>query len=126
MTTVPLQNMLAKIDRGLASRNERTRWKAAIALSHVAASDPEIAWPLVIRHGSRRHADVRMAIGVCVLEDILETHFDAFFPRVAATARSNRWFRDSFSSCRPCGLARSPRNIKLWRRLLRETDDKAI
>ncbi len=124
MPSVRLQNLLVKIDRGLASRHERTRWQAAISLGELAESDPESVWTLVVRHGSRRHDDVRMAIATCVLEHLLEYHFDAFFPRVAATARSSQWFRDTFSSCYQLGQAELPRNAKRWRRLLRETDDK--
>lgn len=126
MPSVRIQNMLVKIDRGLASRHERTRWQAAIALGRLADSDPESVWTLVVRHGSRRHSDVRMAIATCVLEHLLEHHFDTFFPRVAATARSSRWFRNTFSSCYRFGQAELSRNARLWRRLLRETDEKAI
>jgi len=117
--------MLAKIDRDLASRSEHTRWQAAIALGEIAVSDPDSVWPLVVRHGSRRHKDVRTAIGVCVLEEILEAHFDSFFPRVSATVRGDHLFRDTFSYCYKTGQAKLPRNAKRWRNLLRETDDKA-
>jgi len=84
----PSPQTLKKIDRELASRSEHTRWQAAIALGEFAASDPERIWPLVLKHGSRRHADARMAIATCVLEHILEHHFDAFFSRVADAART--------------------------------------
>ena len=64
--------MLTVIDRNLASRSEHARWQAAIALGELAQSAPDRIWPLVLKHGSRRHADVRMAIATCVLEHILE------------------------------------------------------
>ena len=120
MPSVRLQNMLVKIDRGLASRHERTRWQAAIALGELAESDPECVWTLVVRHGSRRHADTRMAIATCVLEHLLEYHFDAFFPRIADVTRQNRWFRDTFGLCWRMGQAELPRNARRWRRLERE------
>ena len=125
MPSVRLQNLLVKIDRGLASRHERSRWQAAIALGELAESDPESAWGLVVSHGSRRLGDVRIAIATCVLEHLLERQFDAFFPRVAATARSSRWFRETFRSCWRMGQAELPRNAKRWQRLLRELDEKA-
>jgi len=138
MTSVRLQNMLVKIDRGLASRHERTRWQAAIALGEIAEKDPESVWILVERHGSRRHKDVRVAIATCVLEHLLEYHFDAFFPRVTETVRGSRWFRDTFSYCYQLGQAKLSRNAKQWRKLqgvderrwrrleklLRESDDE--
>ena len=124
MTSVRLQNMLVKIDRGLASRHERTRWLAAIALRELMESDPESVWPLVVSHGSRRHGDVRMAIATCVLEHLLEHHFDSFFPRVAVVAHNNRQFRDTFRCCYQMGQAELPRNARRWRKLLKETDKK--
>jgi hypothetical protein len=127
MPSVRLQNMLVKIDRGLASRHERTRWQAAIALGELAESAPESVWTLVVSHGSRRHGDVRMAIATCVLEHLLEHHFDAFFPRVAIVAKNSRWFSDTFSCCYQMGQAESPRNARRWKRLrkrLREIHDK--
>jgi hypothetical protein len=114
---------LTSIDRELASRCEHARWQAAIALGEFAESEPERIWPLVVKHGSRRHADARMAIATCVLEHILEHHFDAFFPRVVATARSSRWFHDTFRSCWRIGQAELPRNARRWRRLKREIHD---
>jgi hypothetical protein len=117
MTSVRLQNKLVKIDRGLASRHERTRWQAAIALGKVAESDPESVWILVERHGSRRHKDVRVAIATCVLEHLLEYHFDAFFPRVSKAVKGSRWFRDTFSYCYQLGQASLPRNGKRFRKL---------
>jgi len=113
---------LAKIDGDLVSRDEGTRWQAAITLGELAELDPERIWPLVVKHGSRRHADARMAIATCVLEHILEHHFDIFFPRVAAIARSDKWFRTTFGSCWQMGEAESPRNIKLWNKLEKDLD----
>lgn len=116
----PSAASLRQIDQGLASRSERRRWQAAIALGDFAASEPERIWQLVLKHGSRRCADVRMAIATCVLEHILEHHFDAFFPRVAEAARSNRWFWDTAQSCWLMGDAELPQNAATWDRLMRE------
>ena len=115
--------VLAKIDRHLASGNEHARWQAAITLGEFAEPSPERIWPLVLKHGSRRQADARMAIATCVLEHILEYHFDAFFPRVSDAARTSRWFRETFRSCWRMGRAQSPRNARRWRRLERELDE---
>ena len=115
--------MLTVIDRDLASRSEHARWQAAIALGELAQSAPDRIWALVLKHGSRRHADVRMAIATCVLEHILEYHFDAFFPIVADATRRNQWFRDTFRSCWRMGQADVPRNARRWRGLKRELDE---
>ena len=121
MTCSP--RLLARIDRDLASRDERTRWQAAIALGEFVESQPEKIWPVIVRHGSRRHADTRMAIATCVLE---QYHFDAFFPLVAEVARSSHWFGNTFRLCWAMGEAELPKNIKRWRKLERELEDRPI
>jgi len=113
-------SMLNKIDGHLASRSEHTRWQAAIALGELAESAQVRIWPLVLKHGSRRHADTRMAIATCVLEHILEYHFDTFFPRVADAARSSCLFADTAGSCWLMGRSELPRNARRWRRLISE------
>jgi hypothetical protein len=121
----PSPRILKKIDRELLARSEYTRWQAAIALGEFVYLHPEDIWPLVLTHGSRRHADARMAIATCVLEHILEHHFDAFFPRVADAARSSRWFAVTTSSCWQMGQVALPQNARKWRNLMRELEKRA-
>ena len=111
---------LKMIDRALESRSQRARWQAAIALGEFVASDPERVWPLVVKHGSRRHADVRMAIATCVLEHLLELHFNTFFSRIENTAQSSFWFANTTGSCWQMGQAELPRNASRWRSLIGE------
>ena len=70
---------IAAIDRGLSSKVEKTRWKSAIALGEYCKSDPKNVWPLIVKYGSSRKTDTRTAIATCVLEHILEYHFDPYF-----------------------------------------------
>jgi len=56
---------LTKVDRELASRSEHARWQAAIALGEFATPDPERIWPLVVKHGSRRHAIAGLTSPAC-------------------------------------------------------------
>ena len=109
---------LKVIDRALESRSQRARWQAAIALGEFVASDPERVCPLVVKHGSRRHADVRMAIATCVLEHLLELHFNTFFSRIENAARSSFWFAATTGSCWQMGQAELPQNASRWRRLM--------
>jgi hypothetical protein len=115
----PTARILKKIDRELSARSEYTRWQAAIALGEFVYFHPEDIGPLVHKHGSRRHADARMAIATCVLEHILEHHFDAFFPRVADAALSSRWFANTTCSCWQMGQAALPENARKWKKLMR-------
>jgi hypothetical protein len=116
----PSARILKKIDRELSARSEETRWQATIALGEFVYLQPEDIWPLVLKHGSRGLGDARMAIATCVLEHILEHHFDAFFPRVAEAARSSRWFANTTCSCWQMGQAAFPQNARKWKKLMRE------
>jgi hypothetical protein len=63
---------------------EDPRWQAVIQISHFVAEEPEVVWPFVLRWGSHEDEDLRTAIATCLLEHLLEYHFDLIFPRVEA------------------------------------------
>jgi hypothetical protein len=71
-----------------------------------APRDPELC------RRSREHPDedLRAAIGTCALEHRLEEHFDAFFPRVEAAARSSLALADTVLRCWKLGEAELPAN----------------
>ena len=113
---------LKKIDGDLLSRRERTRWLGAIALGEFAESDPKAIWPLTIKHGSRRHADVRIAIATCVLEHILEYPFEKFFERVANAAKDSASLADTARSCWLMGRSELRRNTERWEKLMTQLE----
>jgi len=61
---------------------QRKRWENR--WENYAEANPEMIWPLVVKHGSSDNAEVRAAIATCVLEHILEYHFEHYFPMVEA------------------------------------------
>ena len=67
-----------------------------------------------------------MAIATCVLEHILEHHFDSFFPRVETLARQNRWFHETFEACWQFGQSALPGNSKRWRDLAASSPIKPL
>jgi hypothetical protein len=84
------------------------RWQAVIAVAEFIEAEPEAVWSFILRWGSSEDQDLRMAIATCALEHLLEHHFDAFISRVEETARENRLFARTVSSCWKLGQSEEP------------------
>lgn len=113
------QLTIQEIDIALALGDETGVWRAAEALGEYAKTDPDAIWPLVVKHASGANPEVRSAIATCVLEHVLEHHFDRYFPLVEAIVRSgNRCFAEAFKTCWKFGHAEEPDRAKRWDELL--------
>lgn len=99
---------------------EDPRWKAIIEVSQFTQQEPEAIWPFVLRWGSHEDADLRAAVATCLLEHLLEYHFDLIFPRVEAAARSNVLFGKTTAQCWKLGSANEPRRAERFDRLRSE------
>jgi len=86
------------------------RWQAIIQVGEFANSAPAAIWSFIQRWGASPDSDLRDAIATCLLEHLLEHHFDDFFPKVESEAQSNPLFGDCFSRCWPLGQSDSPAN----------------
>jgi hypothetical protein len=84
------------------------RWQAIIEVAMSAEREPEAIWPFVLKWGSHEDEDVRAAIATCLLEDLLQYHFDLLFPRVALAARSSEFFAKTTAMCWKFGEAAEP------------------
>lgn len=100
------------------------RWQAIIAVAEYIPTDPEGVWSFVRQWGGHSQDDLRAAIATCVLEHLLEHHFDTIFPRVEAWARSDPAFADTTSRCWLFGEAKVPANASRFRALLVECDGR--
>ncbi len=110
---------LNEIDNDLGSPDENTRWQAAIALGQYCEDNPELIWSLVVKWGSSADDDVRSAISTCVLEHILEYHFEEYFHKTSEIVQSgNMYFRDTLGGCYKFGQAKLPHNSKRFDQLL--------
>ena len=76
-----------------------SRWQAVIAVAEFIEIEPKVVWSFAKRWGCSSDADLRMAISTCVLEHLLEHHFDVFIGRVEEAARADRLFGDMVTSC---------------------------
>lgn len=84
------------------------RWQAIIAVANFVEAEPEAVWRFALRWGASPDPDLRMAIATCVLEHILEYHFDRFITRVEEAALADRWFGDTVSHCWKFGQTKEP------------------
>jgi hypothetical protein len=82
-----------------AEGEEDARWQAIIAIGDFVESDPEPVWAFVERWGKHPDDDLRAAIATCLLEHLLEHHFDSVLPRVERLARSDRRFAETLGMC---------------------------
>jgi hypothetical protein len=75
------------------------RWQAIIRVGEFIKTQPEAVWQFAHRWGKHAQADVRRAVATCLLEHLLERHFDLIFPRVRRAALASVRFADTFRSC---------------------------
>jgi proteasome lid subunit RPN8/RPN11 len=94
------------------------RWQAIIAIGEFIDSEPEAVWTFISRWGGYPDSDLRMAIATCLLEHLLEYHFDAFFPRVEQRALADALFAKTFCSCWKFGQAKNRKRAARFDRLV--------
>jgi len=100
------------------------RWQAVIAVAEFVETESEAVWSFVVRWGCSSDADLRMAIATCVLEHLLEHHFDAFISRVEEVARANRFFAGTVKSCWKAGQSEEPSHAGRLERLVASLRDE--
>jgi hypothetical protein len=99
---------------------EDPRWQAIIQIGVFAEREPVLIWPFVLKWGSHEDEDVRAAIATCLLEHLLEYHFDVIFASAESAARSNAFFRDTLKQCWKFGQAKEPDRAERFDCLLAE------
>ena len=58
------------------------RWQAMIVVGEYIDCDPEAVWEVVLEHGESPDEDMRAAVATVLLEHLLDSHFEAYFPRL--------------------------------------------
>jgi hypothetical protein len=104
---------------------EDARWQAIIQVAMFAEREPEVIWPFVLKWGSHEEEDVRAAIATCLLEDLLQYHFDVLFPLVASAAKSNEFFAKTTAMCWKFGEAAEPTRAVTRRTLFPQENSRS-
>ena len=94
------------------------RWQVILGVGEYSQSDPESVWSFIERWGQHEDADLRMAIGLCLLEHLLGYHFELIFPHVEQVAMKSGRFADTFRHCRKMGEAKATDRAARWDALL--------
>jgi hypothetical protein len=96
------------------------RWQAIIGVAEHIQRHPDEVWRFTRKWGAHPNADLRMAVATCLLEHLLECHFERFFPLVSQGCRDSKRFADTFKSCWEFGQSTSRRDVKRFRALQKE------
>ena len=110
---------------GIPATGQDARWQAVIRIGEYTESHPEDVWQFVARWGTHEQDDVREAIATCLLEHLLEHHFDLIFPRVLEFTRENEMFADTFCRCWKFGESEDPANARRFDALQLQCQSKA-
>lgn len=126
MIKMNLERAIQKANRllpGKAAPNGKRdpRWQAIIAVGGFIDSNPLPVWEFAAKWGRHPNADVRSAISTCLLEHLLEYHFDVIFPRVQEAVQTSKRFRATLGDCWRLGQAKTPKNTKRLDRLTRKS-----
>jgi hypothetical protein len=102
------------------------RWQAIIRVAEFVESEPDELWHFAQRWGASPDPDLRAAIATCLLEHLLEHHFTYLFQRVAAAARADPRFADTFLQCWRFGQTLEPQNAAQLDGLVRDLGGPSI
>jgi hypothetical protein len=123
-----VQRAIARAERVLPGRETKRgvcpRWQAIIAVGEFIESDPIPVSEFALKWARRRGRDLGTAIHCCLIEHLLEHHFELVFPRMRKAARESArvadLFIDLWKSPFVFGQATQPDNLKRLRRLSSE------
>ena len=101
------------------------RWQAVIAVADFIETDPEEVWAFAKRWGGYPHdEDLRMAIATCILEHLLEYHFERIFPRAREVALADPAFGYTVRACWKFGQTKEPANEARFDALIAELEEQ--
>ena len=92
--------------------NEDPRWQAIIEISDFIESNPKEILEFVLKWGGHENEDIRNAVASCLLEHLLEYHFELVFPQIKDAARRSSLFGDMVSRCFRFGQSEEVENSK--------------
>jgi hypothetical protein len=117
---------IAALEKDFGSKSEKRRWQAAIELGEYCEKEPEKVWTVVLKYGSSKNADVRTAVATCVLEHLLEYHFEIYFSKSVAVIKSgNRIFGETLAMCRKFGELEKKSNSAKFDRFVKQFSAQA-
>ena|SRR5689334_15158601 len=102
------------------------RWRSIIAVAEHIEQHPEEVWRFTRKWGASADADLRAAVATCLLEHLLERHFDRIFPLVSEACDCSRRFAAVFRMCWELGQTTQRGNLERFRRLKGEVGGSSV
>ena len=84
------------------------RWQAIIAVGEFVETEPEAVWTFISKWGRSADRDLRTAVATCLLEHLLQHHFDDYIVRVERLAREDPLFARTVAACWKFGQSEEP------------------
>ena len=114
-----------KLNAKIVADNEKnSMWQSIIKLSDFIEVAPDNIWKFVAKWGNHESEDVRDAIATCLLEHLLELHFEAYFPKLEKEVLNDKLFHDMFCRCWSFGKSATPVNKENFEDLCNKADQK--
>ncbi len=84
----------------IPDRRNTCRWQALIVIGGFIERDPENVWRIICEYGSSNDGDMRTAVAVLLLEELLDWNFRKYFPRAKTRViGGDRLFAETLSRC---------------------------
>ena len=93
------------------------RWQAIISIADYLESQPEPIWQFITRWAPYPDDDLRDAIATCLLEHVLDRHFERYIAVVEEAVRRDRGFAATFTRCGQFGQSELAGNAERFDRL---------
>jgi hypothetical protein len=121
-TEAAVRRAIGRAERALPGRRapdgqRDPRWQAIIRVGEFVETQPELVWEFAHRWGRHAQKDLRAAVATCLLEHLMEQHFDLVFPRVRRAALESARFAETFRMCWAFGQAMERKRAARIRRL---------
>ena len=74
--------VLGLLDQLAGDKNAGVSDLALFLAGEFIRDHPRKVWPMMVKYGSRQSWLVRQMVAACLLEHLLEFHFDEYFPKI--------------------------------------------
>ena len=99
---------------GAIAAESDPRWQAILAIVPSVPDEPEAVWDFVRRWGADSDESLRHAVAVCLLQELLATHFETHFRLTVRLVRESKLFADAFARCAKYGQSAAPGNSEAF------------
>jgi hypothetical protein len=94
------------------------RWQAIIKVGEFIISNPIDVLNFSIKWGAHRNKDIHSAIATCLIEHLLENHFELVYPKIFESVKSNKHLADTVLQCWDFGQSTKSENSNRFSELI--------